>query len=243
VRFWHWLNALCFIVLILTGIQIRYHIVNWMTFKAAVEAHNVVAFVLIADLLFWGIYHAISGKIRLYFPKFGKDLVLKAVRQARYYGFGMMKGEKNPHHMTPDNKFNTLQQLTYAQIMLVLLPAQCATGVLLWDPLKFGSVIAILGGLKIVALVHVLLFIFFTAFLFGHIYLATLGHTPTEHIKAMFTGYEDEPDEPHATHEAGSPSASDAAKPTAPLSSEDAALQAPTPGPVVAPLTAMQPRS
>ncbi|MBI5535170.1 MAG: cytochrome b/b6 domain-containing protein [Deltaproteobacteria bacterium] len=208
VRIWHWLNALCFIVLILTGIQIRYHVLTWMTFKSAVEAHNLVAFVLIADLLFWGIYHVVSGKIRLYIPKFGKPLIQSAVRQGLYYGYGMMKGDKNPHHMTADNKFNTLQQLTYAQIMLVLLPAQCVTGVLLWDPQRFGVIISLVGGLKIVALGHVVLFLFFTAFLFGHIYLATLGHTPTAHIKAMFTGYEDvhEDDEaPDASH--GQPAA------------------------------------
>jgi len=207
VRIWHWLNALCFIVLILTGAQIRYHVLGWLTFKSAVEAHNVVAFVLMGNLLFWGVWHVISGKIRLYIPKsFGKPLIQSAIKQALYYGYGMMKGDKNPHHMTPENKFNTLQQLTYAQIMLVLLPAQCLTGVLLWDPLRLSGVISLVGGLKIVAIAHVALFIFFTAFMFGHIYLATLGHTATAHIKAMFTGYEDEEeDEDHGAHAAAAP--------------------------------------
>jgi thiosulfate reductase cytochrome b subunit len=40
--------------------------------------------------------------------------------------------------------------------------------------------------------VHVLFFIFFSAFLPVHAYLATLGHTPGAHFKAMFTGYEEE---------------------------------------------------
>lgn len=200
VRLWHWLNAACFLVLILTGIQIRYSLLGWLTFKSAVEAHNVVAFVLIANLLFWAIWHVASGKIRLYLPKLGRAWVQAAVRQVRYYAWGMMRGEKNPHHVTPEAKFNTLQQFTYMQIMLVLLPAQCITGVLLWDPLRFGDVIAALGGLKIVAAVHVVLFILLTAFLFGHIYLATLGHGPMEHIKAMFTGYEDEYEEAAEAH-------------------------------------------
>jgi thiosulfate reductase cytochrome b subunit len=42
----------------------------------------------------------------------------------------------------------------------------------------------------------VLLFFFFTAFIFVHAYLATLGHTPLAHFKAMFTGFEDAHDEP-----------------------------------------------
>jgi hypothetical protein len=37
----------------------------------------------------------------------------------------------------------------------------------------------------------VLLFIFFTAFVFLHPYLASLGHTAFGHFKAMLTGYEE----------------------------------------------------
>ena len=54
--------------------------------------------------------------------------------------------------------------------------------------------------------VHVLLFIFFFAFIFMHVYLSSLGHTPSAHFKAMITGYEDveEPGTPGAPHAAGS---------------------------------------
>jgi len=37
----------------------------------------------------------------------------------------------------------------------------------------------------------VLIFIFFSGFIFMHIYLATLGHTRMAHIKSMITGYEE----------------------------------------------------
>ncbi len=40
------------------------------------------------------------------------------------------------------------------------------------------------------------IFIFFTAFIFVHPYLASLGHTPAAHFKAMFTGYEEIEEEP-----------------------------------------------
>ena len=43
--------------------------------------------------------------------------------------------------------------------------------------------------------VHVLIFIFFVFYMCLHPYLATLGHTPTAHIKAMITGYEDADEE------------------------------------------------
>jgi thiosulfate reductase cytochrome b subunit len=45
----------------------------------------------------------------------------------------------------------------------------------------------------------VLIFVFFVFYLLIHPYLATLGHTPTAHIKAMITGYEDVEDAEHAT--------------------------------------------
>jgi thiosulfate reductase cytochrome b subunit len=76
--------------------------------------------------------------------------------------------------------------------MLLLLPLQMATGLLLWDIKFFAGPIAFAGGIKVVDAVHVFLTLFFTAFLFVHVYLATLGHTPLAHIKAMFTGYEEE---------------------------------------------------
>jgi len=34
-----------------------------------------------------------------------------------------------------------------------------------------------------------------TAFLPTHVYLATLGHSPMEHIKAMWTGWEEDEQE------------------------------------------------
>jgi thiosulfate reductase cytochrome b subunit len=76
-------------------------------------------------------------------------------------------------------------------IMFVFLPAQMITGLFLWRVKRFENYIDLIGGIKIVSSIHVLLFFFFVAFLFVHIYLATLGHTPWAHFKAMFTGYEE----------------------------------------------------
>ena len=56
---------------------------------------------------------------------------------------------------------------------------------------RFADWINLAGGIKIVDTIHVFLFLFFTSFIFVHVYLATLGHTATAHIKAMFTGYEE----------------------------------------------------
>jgi thiosulfate reductase cytochrome b subunit len=52
---------------------------------------------------------------------------------------------------------------------------------------------------RVVATIHVALFIFFTAFIFVHVYLASLGHKPSSHFKAMVTGYEEIEDPPART--------------------------------------------
>jgi thiosulfate reductase cytochrome b subunit len=199
VRVWHWINALSFFALIATGVQIRYRdAVHLTSFKTAVDAHNIAGFVLIMNFILWALYYALSGKLKIYLPDPNlKNFLLGSIRQARYYAYGIFVGEPNPHHATPDSKFNPMQQVAYFNIMLLLMPMQIMTGLMLWDLKLFSGWISFAGGLKVVDAVHLLLSIFFSAFLFVHVYLATLGHTPLTHIKAMFTGYEDEPGHAH----------------------------------------------
>jgi len=193
IRIWHWINAMSFLVLIVTGLQIRYReLLGLMKFRTAVDIHNIFGFVLIFNFFIWLLFYILTGKIRIYIPPLNiKKFVTGCVRQARYYGYGLFMGEENPHHSTADNKFNPMQQMAYLSIMLLLIQLQLVTGLLLWDVKAFASYIDIFGGIKIVDTIHVFLFLFFTSFLFVHIYLATLGHTVMAHIKAMFTGYEE----------------------------------------------------
>jgi len=191
VRVWHWVNAVGFVILIITGIQIRFaEIVDWFSLEEAIKLHNYVGFVVIAAYGLWVSYYFGTMKIKLYFPN-PSTFVPNAVKQLKYYGAGIFRGEPNPHQMTPDNKFNALQKNAYVGIMFVFLPAQMITGLFLWRVKRFENYIDLIGGIKIVSSIHVLLFFFFVAFLFVHIYLATLGHTPWAHFKAMFTGYEE----------------------------------------------------
>lgn len=193
IRVWHWVNALSFIVLIVTGLQLRYRdLFHFMSFKSAVDVHNLFGFLLTANLLIWVAYYLITGKIKIYIPTLNLvKLVKEMVVQAKYYGYGIFVGDENPHHPMPDNKFNAMQKTLYLAIMVLLIPLQVITGILLWDVKLFKKWISLLGGLTLVDSVHVFLFLFFTAFMFVHVYLATLGHTPFAHIKAMFTGYEE----------------------------------------------------
>ena len=193
VRVWHWINAACFIILITTGIQIRYpELIDFFSFKTAVQIHGWVGFVLIANYWIWFLFYILTGKIRIYIPTLKpKKLVKEILRQVCYYGYGIFIGDPNPHQPVPENKFNPLQKVIYFFIMVFLLPAQLITGLLLWDRQLFSRGVDILGGIMIVQTIHVVLFSFFAAFILVHIYLATLGHTPLAHIKAMLTGHEE----------------------------------------------------
>ncbi len=120
---------------------------------------------------------------------------MASFRQARFYGYGIFKGEPNPHHASAYRKFNALQSMTYQIIMMLVVPIQFFTGLLLWDVARFSSMVEMFGGVRVVDTVHVIFFIFFTGFIFIHPYLASLSHTPWAHFKAMITGYEEVEDE------------------------------------------------
>ena len=193
VRIWHWMNALGFATMILTGVQIRYvDLVHVMSFRTAVHLHNWVGMVLIANFFIWLLFYLLTDKIRVYHPQLDPAKHFRAsFRQLRYYGYGIFKGDPNPFHLSAYEKFNALQSMTYQIIMMLAVPLQFVTGVLLWDLKRFSGMVELFGGVHVIATVHVLLFAFFTAFIFIHPYLASLGHTTFGHFKAMLTGYED----------------------------------------------------
>jgi thiosulfate reductase cytochrome b subunit len=170
-----------------------------MSFRSAVVLHEWIGFVLIGNFFIWLGFYLFTDKIRVYHPDLSPlKHFRESFRQAQFYGYGIFKGAPNPHHVSAYHKFNALQSMAYQIIMQLLVPLQFATGILLWDLKRFSSAVDMLGGVRVVDTVHVLLFIFFTAFIFAHPYLASLGHTPTAHFKAMITGYEEVEDEPAA---------------------------------------------
>jgi len=198
VRIWHWLNALGFIALILTGIQIRYaNMFNVMTFETAIKTHNWVAFSVIANYFVWLGFYLFSDRITVYHPELNpRKFFDKAFKQMMYYGYGIFRGAKSPHKVLPYDKFNPMQSITYQIIMLIVVPVQFLTGIMMWDIKRFEIPIEMLGGIHVIGTVHVVIFIFFVSFTLIHAYMGALGATPVSHFKEMFTGYE----EPHEDH-------------------------------------------
>ena len=198
IRIWHWVNALAFIILIVTGAQVRFgNVMHLFSFETAVTIHSLTGFILVGNYFIWLIYYLLTGNIKIYIPPLNHpvEFAKKAIVQAKFYGGGIMVGSHNPHHSTPDHKFNPMQQVSYLMIMVLLIPLQLITGLLLWDPKLFSPVVSLVGGIQVIDILHVLLWIFFSAFIIVHFYLATLGHTTWAHIIAMFTGFEEEEEE------------------------------------------------
>lgn len=88
-------------------------------------------------------------------------------------------------------QFNPLQAVTYQIMMLLVLPIQGVTGLLLWNLTGFAGIVALFGGVRVIDTVHVLIFAVFLFYIPFHAYLATMGHTPLADYKAMWDGYEE----------------------------------------------------
>jgi thiosulfate reductase cytochrome b subunit len=194
VRIWHWINAVACVTLFLTGVQIRYvGLVNVLPFRITVAIHNWTGFLLIANFFLWLGFYLSSDRIRVYHAELNPvKYFLGTLRQTLYYSYGILKGLPNPFHPSIYNKFNLLQAMTYQMLMILLLPIQGITGILLWDLTRFSGIVTFLGGVRVIDTVHVLVFIFFAFYIPAHAYLGTLGRTPIQHYKEMFTGYEEE---------------------------------------------------
>jgi thiosulfate reductase cytochrome b subunit len=194
VRIWHWLNALGFVALILSGIQIRFpEYANLLgSYKAAIRLHDTAGIVVSISFLLWlGYYLLVAHRMRqLYIPTV-EDLSEGVLRQAKFYFITYFLGWDNPHHVSPENKFNPMQKSAYLVIMMILVPLVIVSGVMLMNLAPMRALVLLVGGIKVVAAAHFLLACALCAFLFTHVYLATLGHTAFAHFKPMWTGWEE----------------------------------------------------
>ena len=195
VRIWHWLNAFGIVTLCVTGLQIRFpdHINIFGAYIAAIRLHNTAGVVVSISYMLWLIYYLVVARslMKLYVPTL-EDLKSGILRQAFYYFLTYFLGKPSPHHSTPDSKFNPMQKAAYLVIMFVLLPLVILSGALLMYVSPLRELLLLLGGIKMLVGTHFLVACSFTAFLFVHIYLATLGHTPLAHFKPMWVGWEEE---------------------------------------------------
>ena len=202
IRIWHWLNAFGIVTLGLTGIQIRFpeYVHLFAGYKTAILLHNVAGVVVAASFALWFFYYSFVARsmLKLYVPS-KDDVQTGLLRQAKFYLLTYFLGRPNPHHPTPQNKFNPMQKSAYLAIMFLMMPLLGLSGILLINIEPMRNLVLFIGGLKMLMTIHYLLACCLAAFLFTHVYLATLGHTTFAYFKPMWTGWEEVED--HGHHE------------------------------------------
>jgi len=192
IRVWHVLNALLFIILIITGISMQYtdNVTSKFIIRLdrAVAMHNFAAIVLTFNYIIYVIGNVLTKNGKHY--KFGwKTIWMELIIQFKYYAWGMFKGHKHPFPVTEDSKFNPLQKFVYVMAMFVGMPLLIVSGIgLLFPEITFKAVFGI-SGLILTDVLHITIGFFLSVFMIVHIYTCTLGSKAYTLFKSMITGY------------------------------------------------------
>lgn len=195
IRLWHVLNALLFLILILTGISMQYanpdRGIVLISFKSAVSLHNIAAVILIINYMFYVTGNIASANGKYY--KIEKKGFKKSLGiQLKYYYRGMFQGKDHPFPVTEEQKFNPLQKLSYVLAMYICLPILIISGLgLLFPEIVVGKVFGV-SGLLLTDLLHVTMGFVLSVFMIIHIYTCTLGRKPGTLFRSMIDGYHEE---------------------------------------------------
>ena len=184
-RLWHWIQAVLIIGMLFTGFEIHgtYTVLG---FQKAHTVHTASVWAFIALWVFAIFWHLTTGEWRQYIP------TMKNIdRIVRYYAVGIFKGEPHPFKPTRERKHNPMQAQTYLGVTVVVTPLIWLSGLayLFYNELGAAGFRVDLGT---IATVHTVGAFLMLAFLIGHIYLGTTGHTPMAHFRAMVTGWDDD---------------------------------------------------
>lgn len=199
IRLWHVLNALLCLILIISGISMHYASpdATRIRFDLAVSMHNISGILLSVSYVFFFLGNLFTGNGANYLIQF-RGFRIRLWKQLYYYTIGFFKKEEAPFPIGSARKFNPLQQVTYAAVMYFFVPVIIVTG---WALLFPGVIVEEwlgINGFAATDFLHILGGFVVSMFLLIHLYFATMGKKPTDHYKAMLTGYhEDESEHEH----------------------------------------------
>ncbi len=203
-RFWHWTQALLILLLLFTGFHLHGSLA-WLPFGTAYQWHVAAALALMALWVFTIFWQFSTGNWRQFVPlldevhhapTFRQALhgwLLMLLRIARYYAWGILRGEQHPYKKRLRRKNNPLQALAYFGLMAFIGPLLWLSGLALlsWDFWRHAASLASTEGWRTLAAnAHMLGAWLMLLFVIGHAYLATLGKTPLYLIRGMITGVE-----------------------------------------------------
>ncbi|MBN2237191.1 MAG: cytochrome b/b6 domain-containing protein [Bacteroidales bacterium] len=189
IRFWHWTNAFLCLLLIVTGISMQYSDPSFpmIRFDWSVSIHNTAGVLLAMSYLFFLLGNMVTSNGKHYV--FRKGILKNLWAQARFYAFGIFKGENPPFPISVESKFNPLQKLSYIVIMHLAIPIVAISGVMLLYPEIIANEFFGSKALHTTDIFHVVMGFTVSLFLIVHLYFCTIGHTPTSNFKGMINGF------------------------------------------------------
>jgi thiosulfate reductase cytochrome b subunit len=197
IRAWHLINAIMFIILIVTGISMQYtdkeNSAYVVGFAKAVKLHNFAALVLTAGYIVFVLGNTFTDNKKYYRisrKNFWSDLMI----QLKYYSVGMFRGEKHPFPVTLERKFNPLQKFTYVLAMYAGMPLLIITGIVLLFPEIVLNRLFGMSGLLLNDVLHITTGFLLSIFMIVHIYTCTLGAKPFSLFRGMLSGYHESDD-------------------------------------------------
>lgn len=190
LRIWHAVNALGIILLIISGLSMQFS-EFWssiLNFETAVNLHNILGITISISYLLFFFGNMFSGNKKYYRIK-PKGLRKRLLKQAKYYLFGMFKGQVAPFPISEKRKFNPLQKYSYVVVMYFFVPLIIITGIALLFPEIIIEDIYSISGISLTALSHAILGFLISIFLFIHIYVASIGKSPINNFRSIITGW------------------------------------------------------
>lgn len=184
-RFWHWTQMVLIFVLIFTGLGLHgAH--PLVPFRAAVMIHTTAALLLILVWIFATFWLFTTGTWRQFIPR-----IEGMIQVARFYAWGIFRGEKHPYKKLYWRKHNPLQAATYFGLKWFVFPVIWGSGLLyltynFWEPMPNSAF-----WIEVVANIHLFAAYVIVSFVIIHVYLLTVGHGFLHHVRPMVTGFDE----------------------------------------------------
>lgn len=210
VRVTHWVNVICLVFLLMTGLQIlRAHphlywglastfddpwlsfgsIPGWLTLPSYRDLatgrnwHFFFAWIFVANGMIYLMYILFSGRLARMLEPSRAELAHLPDSVVEHARLKFPEGEAA-------RTYNVIQKLTYLIVLLVVLPMMLVTG-LAMSPMMNAAIpelLPILGGRQSARTLHFIAAMGITAFAVVHVLLVFLSG-PVNNLRAMITGW------------------------------------------------------
>lgn len=184
-RLWHWMQVLLIMALLFTGLGMN-GMHSILPFGPAVMLHTIAALALLMLWVFATFWLFTTGTWKQFIPK-----IEGMIEVAKFYGYGVFKGQDHPYKKIFWRKHNPLQAATYFGLKWFVFPVIWGSGILYLTYNYWGHGAGGTQAITIVANLHLLAAYVIAAFVIVHVYLLTVGHGFHSHVKPMITGYDE----------------------------------------------------